>query len=118
MQVDTFLYVQGVTLERAELAVSPGLRLKYTNRSGESLAYSDEGFVDLSHVKVEWAKANSDPWLILLFSKDLNLCGEEVYNGYPEHVRLSLHKSFGSGGGGIQPKILKLVYGGTLAENR
>jgi len=28
-----------------------GLRLKYTNRSGESLAYPDEGYIDLNHVK-------------------------------------------------------------------
>lgn len=39
------------SLDTIENAVSPGLRLKYTNRSGESMAYSDEGYVELSHMK-------------------------------------------------------------------
>ena len=38
-------------LDTIEDAVSPGLRLKYTNRSGESIAYADEGYIELTHVK-------------------------------------------------------------------
>jgi hypothetical protein len=38
-------------LDRIEDSVSPGLRLKYTNRSGESIVYTDEGYVDLAHMK-------------------------------------------------------------------
>jgi len=33
----------GAPLDAVEEAVTPGLRMKYANRSGESLAYTDEG---------------------------------------------------------------------------
>jgi hypothetical protein len=51
-----------------------GLRLKYTNRSGESLAYSDEGYVDLTHVK------------------NLSLIHSIV--AYPEEVRVQAQRCF------------------------
>jgi len=48
--------------------------LKYTNRSGESLAYSDEGYVDLTHVK--------------------NLSLLKSITNYPEEVRVQAQRCF------------------------
>ena len=72
-----------------------GLRLKYTNRSGESLAYSDEGYIDLTHVK------------------NLSLIPSIV--AYPEEVRVQAQRCFQ---GVVEPKALRIVYGSTLADNK
>ena len=77
------------------LLFPPGLRLKYTNRSGESLAYSDEGYVDLMHVK------------------NLSLIPNIV--SYPEEVRVQAQRCFQ---GVVEPKALRIVYGSTLADNK
>ena len=72
-----------------------GLRLKYTNRSGESLAYSDEGYIDLTHVK------------------NLSLIPSIV--SYPEEVRVQAQRCFQ---GVVEPRVLRIVYGSTLADNK
>ena len=64
-------------------------------RSGESLAYSDEGYVDLNHVK------------------DISLNDE--WQSYQESVRVAIQRS---AQGVFEPKTLKIVYGSSLAENR
>lgn len=85
----------GTTLDTIEEAVSPGLRLKYTNRSGESLAYTDEGYIDLMHMK------------------DLSL-SDDIYN-FPENIRLNIHRTFQSA---VEPTIMRIVFGSSLSENR
>eukprot|EP00095_Tigriopus_kingsejongensis_P008940 snap_masked-scaffold199_size265817-processed-gene-1.12 protein:Tk08940 transcript:snap_masked-scaffold199_size265817-processed-gene-1.12-mRNA-1 annotation:"1-phosphatidylinositol -bisphosphate phosphodiesterase epsilon-1-like" len=85
----------GTSVDNIEDAVSPGLRLKYTNRSGESLAYTDEGYIDLMHMK------------------DLSL-SDDIYN-FPESVRVVIHRAFQ---GAVEPKIMRIVFGSSLAENR
>lgn len=82
-------------VDAIEDTVSPGLRLKYANRTGESIAYTDEGFVELTHMK------------------DLSLVNE-LYS-FPENVRLVLHKNFA---GAMEPHTLRIVYGSSLADNR
>ena len=72
-----------------------GLRLKYTNRSGESLAYSDEGYIDLTHVK--------------------NLSMIPSIVTYPEEVRVQAQRCFQ---GVAEPRVLRIVYGSTLADNK
>ena len=85
------------SLDSIEDAVSPGLKLKYTNRSGESLAYADEGFIDLAHMK------------------SLTVKGDEAVNAMPESARLIIHKNFQ---GSVEPTVLRIVYGSSLSENR
>lgn len=85
----------GQKLSFFSLLFPPGLRLKYTNRSGESLAYSDEGYVDLMHVK------------------NLSLIPNIV--SYPEEVRVQAQRCFQ---GVVEPKALRIVYGSTLADNK
>ncbi len=88
------------TLDTIEDAVSPGLRLKYTNRSGESIAYTDEGYIELTHIK----------GISLTRTEDLvpAASGGARANGLPEAARKYL----------TEPNDLKIVYGSSLAENR
>ena len=61
------------TLDKIEQTVSPGLRLKYTNRSGDSLAYTEQGYVGLVQMK-EVALVE--------------------YSAFPESVRVAAQRSF------------------------
>jgi hypothetical protein len=85
----------GCGLDQIEEAVSPGLRLKYTNRSGDCIAYAEEGFIDLAQVK--------------------DVCLFDDVSVLPECARAVTQRAFV---GATLPGVLRITFGVSLADNR